>query len=153
MCPPTQRGGKAVSYHPHLNLDALRGVAATLSRSLAGDMVVAVSGDLGVGKTEFCRAIILELSSASFLGSPTFGIIHEYECPGGFFLYHVDLYRLSSVKEVQEAGVFDVLAGNLVLIEWPGILGGCVKFDLELNITYSSEGNDMRDIVITQGNS
>ncbi|WP_274376777.1 tRNA (adenosine(37)-N6)-threonylcarbamoyltransferase complex ATPase subunit type 1 TsaE [Anaplasma centrale] len=122
-------------------------MAGTLSKSLAGDMVVAISGDLGVGKTEFCKAIILELSGASFLGSPTFGIIHEYECPG-FLLYHVDLYRLSSVKEVQEAGVFDVLAGNLVLVEWPEILGNCVKFDLELNITYSSAGSDMRDIAI-----
>lgn len=152
MRPPTKRGGGAVSYHPRLSLDGLRGVAATLSGSLAGDMVVAISGDLGVGKTEFCRAVILELSSAGFLGSPTFGIIHEYECRR-FLLYHVDLYRLSSVKEIQEAGVFDVLAGNLVLVEWPEILGGCVKFDLELNITYSSEGNDMRDIVITRGNS
>ncbi|WP_037352921.1 tRNA (adenosine(37)-N6)-threonylcarbamoyltransferase complex ATPase subunit type 1 TsaE [Anaplasma marginale] len=151
MCPPVQQGDKAVSYHQRLDLSALRGVAAALSKSLAGDMAVAISGDLGVGKTEFCKAIILELSSASFLGSPTFGIIHEYECPG-FLLYHVDLYRLSSVKEVQEAGVFDVLAGNLVLVEWPEILGNCVKFDLELNITYSSAGSDMRDIAI-RGNS
>ncbi|MCU7611172.1 tRNA (adenosine(37)-N6)-threonylcarbamoyltransferase complex ATPase subunit type 1 TsaE [Anaplasma capra] len=130
-----------------LGLSSLCEVAAGLSRFLTGDMSVSVSGDLGVGKTEFCRCIVCALSSSSFLGSPTFSIVHEYECCG-FLLYHVDLYRISSVKEAQEVGLFDILSGNLVLVEWPEVLGSCVKFDIKLSITNSKEGGDMRDLVI-----
>ncbi|MGN7678925.1 MAG: tRNA (adenosine(37)-N6)-threonylcarbamoyltransferase complex ATPase subunit type 1 TsaE [Anaplasma sp.] len=128
-------------------MSALGGVARTFSRALGGDMVVSVSGDLGAGKTTFCREVVLALSGAEFLGSPTFSIIHEYQC-SGFLLYHVDLYRVSSVGEALEVGIFDILMGNLVLIEWPEVLADTIKFDVKLGITHAVDGSNTRDLTI-----
>ncbi|MGN7661223.1 MAG: tRNA (adenosine(37)-N6)-threonylcarbamoyltransferase complex ATPase subunit type 1 TsaE [Anaplasma sp.] len=140
-------GWKWEQRYRGLGLGALGGVARAFSRALGRDMVVSVSGDLGAGKTAFCKEVISALSGADFLGSPTFSIIHEYEC-SGFLLYHVDLYRVSSVGEALEVGIFDVLVGNLVLVEWPEVLADTMKFDVKLGITHAVDGGNTRDLTI-----
>ncbi|ANC34721.1 tRNA threonylcarbamoyladenosine biosynthesis protein TsaE [Anaplasma phagocytophilum str. Norway variant2] len=131
-----------------LDLLSLRRVARELAGSLRGGMVVALRGNLGVGKTAFSREIIDCFSGEDFLGSPTFSLVHEYSTPA-FSLYHVDLYRLSTLKEVQEMGFFDFCDNNLVLVEWPDILDGVVPFDVNVRITHSSDIEEMvRDVEI-----
>lgn len=105
-----------------LSLAEVGVLAIDLARVLAPGDVVFLYGAVGVGKTTLCRYIVEELSSDVFLGSPTFPIVQEYKC-FSFKLYHVDLYRIKSLKEVYGIGLFDLIDGNIALIEWPEILG------------------------------
>lgn len=84
----------------------------------AGD-VVALYGDLGAGKTHLVKGIARGLGlDEARVSSPTFTLINEYE--GTLFLYHLDLYRIEQLDEVERIGVDDYLHGDGVcVIEWP----------------------------------
>lgn len=90
-------------------------IGAALARLLEPGDVVALYGDLGVGKTALARAIIrARLGDPELeVPSPTFALVQPY--PG---LVHADLYRLGDENEIEELGLFDDPAA-IVLIEWP----------------------------------
>ncbi len=86
--------------------------------------VVALSGDLGAGKTTLTQAIARELGVRETVISPTFVIMKSYMLgePRGFArLVHIDAYRLDSHKELEKFGWAELIADpqNLILIEWP----------------------------------
>ena len=93
---------------------------------LRGGESLALSGALGAGKTALVRGIATGLGApAEAVSSPTFVLLHEYR--GRLPLAHLDLYRLSSAKEVESIGLADYLSGpTVVAVEWadkaPGIL-------------------------------
>lgn len=89
-----------------------------IGRSLAGGETLALSGELGAGKTALVRGIAAGLGTpASRVTSPTFVLIHEYE--GRLPLIHVDLYRLRSEAEAEGIGLQEYFHGNIVTaIEW-----------------------------------
>ena len=62
------------------------------------NMVICLEGDLGSGKTVFAKAFALALGITDNITSPTFNIIKEYE-GGEMKLFHMDVYRLSDVKQ------------------------------------------------------
>ncbi|MGC3991306.1 MAG: tRNA (adenosine(37)-N6)-threonylcarbamoyltransferase complex ATPase subunit type 1 TsaE [Chthoniobacteraceae bacterium] len=103
-------------------LAAARALAETLR---AGD-VIALTGDLGAGKTHFVKGLALGLGSNAEVTSPTFTLIHEY--PGGRLpLFHFDLYRLDEAEEVSRIGFDEYLdADGVCVVEWgdkfPGLL-------------------------------
>lgn len=80
--------------------------------------VLALSGDLGAGKTHFVKGLAVGLGIATEATSPTFTLIHEY--PGGHLpLYHIDLYRLEEPEEVLNIGLDEYLSSNgVTAIEW-----------------------------------
>ena len=81
--------------------------------------IVAMSGQMGSGKTTLVQAIVSKLGSDENVSSPTFGLIHEYNFPNGK-LIHMDLYRLEEDSELEQLGFDDYISsGNLCLIEWP----------------------------------
>ena len=90
----------------------------TIGRSLAGGETLALSGELGAGKTALVRGIATGLGTPSNqVTSPTFVLIHEYE--GRLPLIHVDLYRLRSGAEAEGIGLQEYFHGNIVTaIEW-----------------------------------
>jgi tRNA threonylcarbamoyladenosine biosynthesis protein TsaE len=83
--------------------------------------VVLLHGDLGAGKTTLVKGIAqaLEAASQDDVTSPTFTLIHEYRGPQ-LTVYHVDLYRINTERELATLGLDELFAdeGNLVLIEW-----------------------------------
>lgn len=92
-----------------------------LGRRLASDLqgVVLLAGNLGAGKTTLVKGIVAGLGAAGEdeVSSPTFTLIHEYGDPPR--VYHIDLYRLDTEREVESLGLEDLFAsGRLVLIEW-----------------------------------
>jgi len=106
-----------------------------------GDLV-ALSGDLGAGKSTLARAVI-----RSFVGdpalevpSPTYTLVQGYSGPRGD-ITHVDLYRLNADEELAELGIGDVLAAGPVLVEWPERLDAdLVNQALKLEISDSGSG-------------
>jgi tRNA threonylcarbamoyladenosine biosynthesis protein TsaE len=105
-------------------------VAATeaLGRALApllraGD-VVALFGDLGMGKTSFARGALAALGLAEEAPSPTFAIVQPYAPPEvSLPVGHVDLYRLDDPDDAVELGLDEMLEDGALLVEWPERLG------------------------------
>ncbi len=111
--------------------------------------VIPLTGDLGSGKTVFVKGLArgLAVPPDHYITSPTYTLINDY--PGRIPLYHVDLYRLSSVTEVEDIGLPDILSGPFVTaIEWAGRLpAGYFGDHLAIDIRFS--GNDARQFVLT----
>jgi tRNA threonylcarbamoyladenosine biosynthesis protein TsaE len=83
-------------------------------------LMVLLRGDLGAGKTTLVKGIAegFEAARAEDVTSPTFTLIHEYRGPRTT-LYHIDLYRIDTERELETLGLDDLLAPNcILLIEW-----------------------------------
>lgn len=94
-----------------------------LGRQATPPLIVTLAGDLGAGKTTLARAICEGFGVQQDVTSPTFAIVHEYHAAKAP-VYHVDLYRLEKLSELQNVGWDDIMqADALVLIEWPDRAG------------------------------
>ena len=98
-------------------------IAYDFASSLKIGDVVAFSGNLGVGKTEFIRGICEYFKVNSNISSPTYSIINEYKgkIENQFFVInHLDLYRIKDIEELQSIGYYDYVFNNegITLIEW-----------------------------------
>jgi tRNA threonylcarbamoyladenosine biosynthesis protein TsaE len=79
--------------------------------------VVALIGPLGAGKTTLIQGIAEGLEVKDYVTSPTFIIINEYQ--GRLPFYHIDLYRLDEVKDIEELGIEEYFnRGGVCVIEW-----------------------------------
>jgi tRNA threonylcarbamoyladenosine biosynthesis protein TsaE len=90
-----------------------------LGSLLTGRLVIALTGDLGSGKTAFVQGLArgLQVPAEYYITSPTFTLINEY--PGRLTLHHVDLYRIGHPGEVYGIGLHDIMLGNgVTVIEW-----------------------------------
>lgn len=89
--------------------------------------VLALSGDLGAGKTTFTQGFMKALGVKHHVTSPTFMIVRRYELKNQKFLnaYHFDLYRIHQSKEILALDFRKIIRNpeNIVLIEWPERLG------------------------------
>ncbi len=100
-------------------------LGARLAPLLAPGDVVALYGDLGAGKTHLVKGIAQGLGvDPESVSSPTFTLVNEYagRDPAGapLALYHLDVYRIEQLRELEEIGVEEILWGEgLCLVEWP----------------------------------
>ena len=91
-----------------------------LASQLAPPKIVILRGDLGAGKTTLVKGIAEGFNAASHddVTSPTFTLIHEYRGPS-VTVYHIDLYRVDTQRELETLGLDDLMTDNSVLlIEW-----------------------------------
>ena len=118
--------------------------AADFSDRLSVGDVVALSGDLGAGKTVFVRALIQARArkmghAVDHVPSPTYTLVEPYDFHG-FSIYHVDLYRISSPDELEFLGWSD-LADGLRMVEWPERVQGLAEeADIRIGLRYADEG-------------
>ena len=81
--------------------------------------IVLISGEMGVGKTTLIKEVLLSMKVVENVSSPTFSIINEYITGQNKIVYHMDLYRIKSISEIEGIGLFEYLeSGNLCIIEW-----------------------------------
>jgi tRNA threonylcarbamoyladenosine biosynthesis protein TsaE len=123
-------------------------IARILGSVLAPGDVVALSGELGAGKTVFCKGVGEALGvSRDRIVSPSFTIVAEHA--GTVPLYHVDAYRLSSEREASCIGLEELLEGEGVcLVEWPEIIVSLLpKHSIKVRFLFSD--NNGRRLVIT----
>lgn len=117
------------------SLEAMQALGAALAQvSQPGD-VIALSGDLGAGKSTLARAILSTLGFAGEVPSPTFALILPYDPPDVRIpVIHADFYRLEGAMELDELGL-DAGDPALLIAEWPERVGGLAGPDtLELRI-------------------
>lgn len=88
-----------------------------LAASLHGGEVIAFTGELGAGKTTFCRGIAAGLESRDEVQSPTYAIVNYYR--GKIPFAHFDAWRITGPDDLEAAGFYDYLeAGAVVAVEW-----------------------------------
>lgn len=88
-----------------------------LAKSFYPDLVIALEGGLGAGKTTFVQGVLKGLGSKDQAQSPTFGLLHIYQAK--LPIFHFDLYRLKGIEEFRSLGFEEYFdAGGVCLIEW-----------------------------------
>ncbi len=91
--------------------------ARQFAKTLTAPTVVALYGNLGMGKSEIARTIIKTLKGEdTVVPSPTFTIVQNYDG-----ISHFDLYRIESEDELEEIGLNHAIENDITLIEWPEI--------------------------------
>jgi len=122
----------------------------TLARLLAPPKLVLLRGDLGAGKTTLVKGIASAFRAAAEddVTSPTFTLVHEYRGPK-INLYHIDLYRIDTLRELETLGLDDLRSDNsILLIEWGEKFHGLVA-ERDLEILLEREGENRRRIRIS----
>lgn len=119
------------------------GQTEELARRLAGVFpggVIALTGDLGAGKTAFVRGLARGLGYEGEVSSPTFAIVHEY-VGGRLPLYHFDMYRVSGWEDLYSTGFFDYMETPSVLaVEWSENIASALPEDrLDVEIRRGDE--------------
>ncbi|MDO9416834.1 tRNA (adenosine(37)-N6)-threonylcarbamoyltransferase complex ATPase subunit type 1 TsaE [Pararhizobium sp.] len=111
----------------------------------AGDCL-ALSGDLGAGKSTLARALIRALADDPGLDvpSPTFTLVQSYDVR--IPVSHFDLYRLGHASELDELGLDEVLADGIALVEWPEKADGMLPANC-LSLTLTQEGDGRRAVI------
>ncbi|GIT56983.1 MAG: hypothetical protein Ct9H300mP18_04120 [Candidatus Neomarinimicrobiota bacterium] len=126
---------KSTSFHHTFDF------GKNLSNSIEYGSVILLRGDLGSGKTTFCKGFASGLGFKDEILSPTYSILNEYEISGKN-LYHFDLYRLKSINEFIEIGGLEYLNSpiSISLIEWPDLISDIdIKNMINIKFEYLSE--------------
>lgn len=112
--------------------------------------ILCLYGNLGSGKTTFTQGFAKGLGITSRLLSPTFIIVRRYDIPlSEKKLYHIDLYRLNSVDQMEELGLEEIFtdSASVVVIEWAERLGELLPKD-RVDIHFETLNDDSHKIII-----
>src|SRR2546425_6955901 len=97
--------------------EATEAAGERLGRSLAAGAVVALTGELGAGKTCFVQGLVRGLGATVRATSPTFVLVNQYQ--GRVPVHHVDAYRTDSLTELIDLGLLELMGGpGVTVIEW-----------------------------------
>jgi tRNA threonylcarbamoyladenosine biosynthesis protein TsaE len=125
------------------DLAAMEALGARIAAALRPGDVVALSGELGAGKTTLARAAIRALGHEGEVPSPSFTIVETYDPPSvSLPLVHADFYRLVRPEEADELGLDDYREGAALIAEWPENAGGFAGEPgcLSIRLEFADEG-------------
>jgi tRNA threonylcarbamoyladenosine biosynthesis protein TsaE len=121
----------------------------TLVELLSPPKLVLLRGDLGAGKTTLVKGIAagFEAADEEDVTSPTFTLVHEYRGPRAN-LYHIDLYRVDTQRELETLGLDDLRSdGSVLLIEWGEKFPRLLR-ERDVEISLERDGENARKIRI-----
>jgi len=124
----------------------------TLASLLAPPKLVLLRGELGAGKTTLVKGIAQAFRAAKEedVTSPTFNLVHEYRGPE-VDVFHIDLYRVETARELETLGIDDLIAENSVLlIEWGEKFPRFVR-ERDVEIALDRIGENERRIRVSAG--
>jgi len=117
-----------------------------LGRALGPGAVVALTGELGAGKTCFIQGLVRGLGVSVRATSPTFVLINQYR--GRVPVYHVDAYRTDSLTELMDLGLLELLGGGgVTVIEWADKLPSLLPSEA-IRVHIDGVGDEPRVITI-----
>ncbi|MFA5389347.1 MAG: tRNA (adenosine(37)-N6)-threonylcarbamoyltransferase complex ATPase subunit type 1 TsaE [Candidatus Omnitrophota bacterium] len=119
-----------------------------LAKKLKPGDVVALSGDLGSGKTTFTKGIGkgLGVKEPRRINSPTFVLIREYD--GRIPLYHLDLYRLDNIMEIENLAIEEyIYSDRVTVIEWAEKIK-CILPEKRVTVKFKIKDGDKREVLI-----
>lgn len=124
-----------------------RGVGEAVASLLQPGDAIALTGELGAGKTTLVQGAARGLGVAGHVASPTFTLVREH--PGPVPLFHVDVYRLDRIQDVLDLGLEEMVdGGGVVIVEWGDAIEELLPAGhLTIELT-SSEVDDARRVVI-----
>lgn len=125
------------------NVEQMRSWARDFAQMLNAPCVVALHGDLGMGKSEIARTVIQTLRGAdTVVPSPTFTIVQSYDG-----ISHFDLYRVEDASELAEIGLQHAMDNDITLIEWPEIAADVLP-ENTIHVHISQYGNGRKVCVV-----
>ena len=135
---PASASGRLRSASP----EQTRAIGRELGRLAPSGTVVALSGELGAGKTQLANGVAEGLGVTSVVNSPTFVLMNEHA--GRLRLYHIDAYRLGDPEEAIAAGLLDEREiDGLTVIEWADRLDGWLPIErLDMTLSVGPEPDD-----------
>ena len=125
-----------------------RKLGKIIGQQVSQPLIIALTGDLGSGKTVFVQGLAegLEVPTNYYITSPTFTLINEY--PGRYPLIHADLYRLEHFDELEDIGLDELYYDQAVIaIEWAEKLASDFP-DRHLSLTFEIIDDEKRKIVL-----
>jgi tRNA threonylcarbamoyladenosine biosynthesis protein TsaE len=121
-----------------------RAAGERLGRTLAPGDVVALTGDLGAGKTCFVQGLARGLGAGTWPTSPTFVLVNEYRAD--LPIHHVDAYRVAGPDEMIDVGLLELIDGDgVTLIEWADRVAALLP-DRTIHVAIEGVGDEPRTI-------
>jgi tRNA threonylcarbamoyladenosine biosynthesis protein TsaE len=137
---------ETVSTHSE---EETRALGERLARTLRAGDVVALTGELGAGKTCFVQGVVRGLDARTWATSPTFVLINEYRAD--LPIYHVDAYRVAGPAELIDVGVLELLDGDgVTLIEWADRVAALLP-PRTIHVSIEGVGDEPRTIRTRRG--
>ena len=136
---------KAQTYVTHSAEETVQ-LGVELARRMKPPQLVLLIGELGSGKTTLAKGLIsgIGVASTGDVLSPSFSLIHEYE--GDPKVYHIDLYRLDRLPELETLGLDDLWEQQaIILIEWGEKFAGQLP-ESRIEIQFKDLGESEREI-------
>ena len=135
---------KTITHGP----EETRKLGKVIGQQISQPLIIALTGDLGSGKTVFVQGLAegLEVPTNYYITSPTFTLINEY--PGRYPLVHADLYRLEHFDELEDIGLSELFYDQTVVaMEWAEKLAGDLP-DSHLTLTFEIIDDEKRKVIL-----
>ena len=129
-------------------MDETQKLGKIIGSAVSAGTVLALTGDLGSGKTSFVQGLAegLEVPDDYYITSPSYTLINEY--PGRFSLFHVDLYRITDPFDIEDIGLYEIFDDNAVVaVEWADRIEQKLLPD-SITIHFEITGDETRNISI-----
>ena len=129
------------------NAEETEQLGLKIGKLLRGGELIAMTGDLGAGKTTLSKALARGLEIDDYITSPTFTIVNEYS--GRVKLFHFDVYRIADIEEMYDLGYEEYFySDGVCIVEWSNLISEILPENrINLDITYLDENK--REITIS----